>query len=56
MKNNKKSELRWFVWSVVFLVIVGVALVSYIMLTDVASNNQDQGVWLTHQSRTVNKK
>ena len=36
--NNaeKKTEYnpRWFIWTIVFLVVTGVSLVSYIMLSD----------------------
>ncbi len=33
---------RWFIWTIVFLLISGVSLVSYIMITDI---NQDTALY-----------
>lgn len=33
-----QTDHRWFIWTIVFLLVSGVSLVSYIMITDI---NQD---------------
>jgi hypothetical protein len=33
-----QADHRWFIWTIVFLLVSGVSLVSYIMITDI---NQD---------------
>jgi hypothetical protein len=42
-----KTDHRWFIWTVLFLIVSGVSLVSYIMITTI---NQDaanyENVWL----------
>jgi hypothetical protein len=30
---------RWFIWTIVFLVVSGISLVSYIVLSDNSANN-----------------
>lgn len=30
---------RWFIWTIVFLVVTGISLVSYIVLSDAGSND-----------------
>ncbi len=32
---------RWFIWTIVFLVVAGVALVSYVVLSDPANEYQN---------------
>ncbi len=39
--SAKKQDVRWFVWTIVFLVVVGVGLVSYIVFSD--SSNSVNG-------------
>ena len=38
IKSKKLSDNRWFIWTIVFLLVSGVSLVSYIMITDVNEN------------------
>jgi len=32
-------DARWFIWTIVFLVVTGISLVSYIVLSDSGSND-----------------
>lgn len=32
--DNKAYDPRWFIWTIVFLIVSGVSLVSYILITD----------------------
>ncbi|MBL8029768.1 MAG: hypothetical protein JNN11_00795 [Candidatus Doudnabacteria bacterium] len=44
-KNNQPSEEynpRWFVWTVVFLVVTGVSLVAFITLSDSGSDGYQE--------------
>jgi cytochrome c-type biogenesis protein CcmH/NrfG len=34
---EKDYDPRWFVWTIVFLVVTGISLVSYIILSDVGT-------------------
>ena len=36
--KTEKNDVRWFVWTIVFLVVVGVSLVSYIVFSDNGNN------------------
>ena len=33
-KQLGRDDVRWFIWTIVFLVVVGVSLVSYIIFSD----------------------
>jgi hypothetical protein len=33
------SDIRWFVWTIVFLVVTGISLVSYIVFSDNSVND-----------------
>lgn len=35
IKPPLKDDHRWFIWAIVFLIISGVSLTSYIMITDI---------------------
>ena len=43
---------RWFIWTIVFLLVSGVSLVSYIMITDI---NQDTTLFDTTTVRRVQR-
>ncbi len=43
---------RWFIWTLVVLLVAGVALVSYINFTDVDASG-DQGSWLVHHAKVL---
>ncbi|QQS22808.1 hypothetical protein IPM19_04250 [bacterium] len=40
-KPKEVSDNRWFIWTIVFLLVSGVSLVSYIMISDIDSTNYD---------------
>lgn len=43
-----KSDPRYFIWAIVFLIVSGVSLVSYIMITGIYQDTQvSDGLWLT---------
>ncbi len=62
MPNNVKSpqtsadnyDPRWFVWTIVFLVVTGISLVSYIALSDTGTDTSAVPVSraLTHKPAT----
>ncbi len=35
------ADNRWFIWTIVFLLVSGVSLVSYIMISDIDSTQYD---------------
>ncbi len=43
---------RWFIWTIVFLVVTGISLVSYIVLSDDGNNNAPD---FTPTKTSVNK-
>jgi hypothetical protein len=45
---------RWFIWTIVFLLVTGISLVSYIMLSDTSSANDGSPVTVPNHS--VHKK
>lgn len=49
-QGSPHYDPRWFVWSIVFLVVTGISLVSYIVLSDTSS--ADAEVVVVH--RTAN--
>jgi len=47
---------RWFIWTIVFLVVAGVGLVSYInYVSATADENSSPISWLTHHPKVVQK-
>jgi|GEM_PF-1341392 hypothetical protein len=40
MKPVVQPEHRWFIWTIVFLIVSGVSLVSYIMITEIDYDTQ----------------
>jgi hypothetical protein len=40
MKSLVQPEHRWFIWTIVFLIVSGVSLVSYIMITQINDETQ----------------
>ena len=57
-KSNSKplgrDDVRWFVWTIVFLVVVGVSLVSYIVFSD--NGNTVSGYIVRPRPVTMSKK
>lgn len=45
---QKIYDPRWFIWTIVFLLVTGIALVSYIMLSDTSS--ADNSTVTVHKS------
>jgi len=41
MQTPPHYDARWFIWTIVFLVVVGISLVSYIVLSDNGTNEVD---------------
>jgi hypothetical protein len=46
-------DARWFIWTIVFLVVTGISLVSYIVLSD--SGNNDVPVFANVQAAQNNR-
>lgn len=46
---------RWFIWTIVFLVVTGISLVSYIVLSDNSSDTQAMFVPHAVASKTAGK-
>lgn len=48
-----KIDHRWFIWTVLFLIVSGVSLVSYIMITTMNddSANVDSASFLIHHQK-----
>lgn len=53
VSQNNGHQVRWFIWAIVFLVVVGVSLVTYIIVT--GSGDQVPGDILTHHPATSTK-
>jgi len=55
--NNSPAQSnydpRWFIWTIVFLVVTGISLVSYIVLSDTGS--ADAAGFTTVHRKTVTK-
>jgi hypothetical protein len=47
---QQSYDPRWFIWTIVFLLVTGISLVSYIMLSDTSS--ADQGGVIVHRTST----
>ncbi len=45
---NTKHSPRWFIWTLVFLLVAGVSLVTYIT---VSGNDYSEMTWLTHHDK-----
>ena len=41
---------RWFIWTIVFLVVTGISLVSYIVFSDNGTNDVSQFPTMVHKS------
>lgn len=50
---KQEYEIRWFIWTIVFLVVTGISLVSYIVFSDTSS--ADSGL-IQHHDKTVKSK
>lgn len=44
---------RWFIWTIVFLVVSGVALVTYINYSSATASEADPAAWLVHHPKTL---
>lgn len=51
---QENYDPRWFVWTIVFLTVTGVSLVSYIMLSD-NSGNEVESIVRVHRQTAKNK-
>lgn len=40
-KEVSPSQNRWFIWTIVFLIVSGIALVSYIMIDNINQDTQN---------------
>jgi hypothetical protein len=50
-KNNYDS--RWFIWTIVFLVVTGISLVSYITLSGDGTNDSVSPIVVAHHKVPV---
>jgi len=51
-----KSDPRYFIWAIVFLIVSGVSLVSYIMITGIYQDTQvSDSLWLTNPNKNRTK-
>ena len=50
----KNYDSRWFIWTIVFLVVTGISLVSYIVLSDSGTNDAGPTVVIHHKSVVAN--
>lgn len=50
--TSKDYDPRWFIWTIVFLVVVGISLVSYIFLSEPVDDYSSNFV----KSKTVQRK
>lgn len=46
--DTKSYDPRWFIWTIVFLIISGVSLVSYILITSNNDANQPNILTVIH--------
>lgn len=44
-QTQNQNQYRWFIWTIVFLIVSGVSLVSYIMITDMHIDAQAITDW-----------
>ena len=51
---KQEYEIRWFIWTIVFLVVTGISLVSYIVFSDTSS--ADSSGLIQHHVKTVKSK
>ena len=49
MNGQNAYDARWFVWTIVFLVVTGISLVSYILLSD--SGTSDAPIFVRAQNK-----
>jgi hypothetical protein len=45
---SNKYESRWFIWTIVFLVVTGISLVSYITLSGSGADNPGSVIVVAH--------
>jgi hypothetical protein len=55
-KQNQSSDYdpRWFIWAIVFLVVTGISLISYIVFSDSSINDVSElpkSKTLNHQAK-----
>ncbi len=52
--SNNLSDNRWFIWTIVFLVVSGVSLVSYIAISDVNQyDSTDVTIGVSHPEKAA---
>ena len=49
-------DTRWFIWTIVFLVVTGISLVSYIALSDTGSADNSSVTTVNHVAHKTLKK
>ncbi len=54
--EEKPYDPRWFIWTVVFLIVSGVSLVSYILITTSNDESNNLYVPIVHIRREVSDK
>ena len=47
---QSNNDTRWFIWTIVFLVVTGISLVSYIVLSDNSSSDVSAAVVVRHDA------
>lgn len=52
--NTPQYDPRWFIWTIVFLLVTGISLVSYIMLSDTGAVD-DTGITVHRIPKTQNQ-
>ena len=52
--EEKPYDPRWFIWTVVFLIVSGVSLVSYILITTSNEDNNNIFIPLVHVGHHTN--
>ncbi|HYV33287.1 MAG TPA: hypothetical protein VE973_00350 [Candidatus Limnocylindria bacterium] len=48
-------DSRWFIWTIVFLLVTGISLVSYIVLSDTSSSDTPVFTTTVHATTQLNK-
>lgn len=52
--NNPEADHRWFIWTIVFLIVSGVSLVSYIMITEIEQETMlSDSIYVTPQRQSA---
>lgn len=50
-KIVQKDSHRWFIWTIVFLLVSGISLTSYIMITDISLESENISTPVVSTSR-----